>query len=354
MLVDGQRALGRLQATAAAFAAGRRLRSAGSHEERHGGRRLRQAVTGGGRRRGRAQPAAVGGRLAVGGQHAVHYAALAARAGRSRADGEVSGVRGRRRRRRRRLVVRGRSRRPVIVLLVLLVLLLVMVMVVMVTDVGICRGAVRGRCGRRSHRVRHELVVIVVMVKVWVGVMAAAAASERPERFLHHLLQRLRGLRRRKRRRHGAHIVLRLKLAVLAASANRGTASAAATAAAVKVRRASGRGRGGRRVLVSVGDGRDVGQGAVCVRAGRGRLQYRGRKRGVRVHGVRPRHRDPLPFVLHPSVLEPHLKSTSGNSLLKTIDLDGTHARHKAFESAVRCILCRTSPWAPFLYTMVY
>jgi len=149
----------------------------------------------------------------------------------------------------------------------------------------------RGRCRRRE-----------LMVMVMVGMVA----HERPERFLHHLLKRLRG-RCRGRRRHRTHVVLMLELAVLCTA----TASASGT---VKVRWTGGRGRSRCRVLIGVGDGRNVGQRAVGVRTGRGRLQDGGRKRRVSVHGVRPRHCDPLPFVLHPPVLKPHLKSLTGNT----------------------------------------
>lgn len=289
VLVNGQRTFGRLDVVPAGFRSAR-----GSHEKQ-----LRRQPVDGGRWRRRRRlvhrsTVTAVDRLSGSGQHAIDYAALAA------GSGKIGCVRGRRRRRRRgrhgRLVVVhlrhrcGGRRRFVIVVAVIGGR-------VMVSVVGrLCRRSVGGRGhGSRVRRRRRELMVMVMMV-----------AHERPERFLHHLLKRLGG-RCRGRRRYRTHVVLMLKLAVLCTA----TATAAGT---VKVRWTGGRSCGRCRVLISVGDGRNVGQRAVGVRAGRGRLQYGGRKRRVSVHGVRPSHCDPLPFVLHPPVLEPHLKSLTGNT----------------------------------------
>lgn len=78
VLVDGQRTFGRLYVVPAGF------RSAGSHEKQL----WRQAVDGGRWRRLVHRTVAVY-RLAGSGQHAIDYAALAARAG------KIGGVRGR-------------------------------------------------------------------------------------------------------------------------------------------------------------------------------------------------------------------------------------------------------------------
>jgi hypothetical protein len=40
-------------------------------------------------------------------------------------------------------------------------------------------------------------------------------------------------------------------------------------------------------------------------------LQHCGCECGVRVHGVWPRHGNPLTFILHPSILKPNLESVS-------------------------------------------
>jgi len=164
---------------------------------------------------------------------------------------------------------------------------------VMVTVAGFRRGSV-GDCGHGSGIGRELMVMVMVMMM----------AHKWPERFLHHLLKRL-GRRCRWWRWNRTDVVLRLELTVL---------TTATTSMAMEVRRPSGRGRRCRRVLVGIGNGRYVGQRAVGVRAGRGSLQHRGRKRRVRVHGIRPRHGDPLSFVLHPPVLKPHLKSLTKNT----------------------------------------
>lgn len=164
-------------------------------------------------------------------------------------------------------------------------------MMVMMTVVGLGRS--RTVLSRHSSRKLMVMVMVVMLV----------VAHKWTEWFFHQLMLqcvcrcRRQCHRRRQRRRHrSVDVVLRLKLAVFAAGS------------AVKIRRPrSGCGRG-RRVLISVGNGRDVWQSAVGVCAGRGRLQHSGRERRIRVNRVRPRHSDPLPFVLHSSILKPYLK----------------------------------------------